>query len=241
MNPLSEIFNLIFYQPLFNALIFLYQYLPGHDFGMAIIFLTIFIRLALFPLSIQSLKSQKVLNDLQPKIKEIQEKYKNDREKQAEELISLYQKERINPFSGFFSLFIQLPILIALYQVFRKGFLPEAMTNLYGFVPHPGKINPYFFGLINLSSPNSVLALLAGIFQFFQIKTLSPKIQKIKEKDALSQFSGIFQKQFLYLFSFLTILILIKYPSAISLYWLVTTLFSIFQQSYVKSSRSRKN
>jgi len=234
MNPLIKVFNLIFYQPLFNALIFLYQYLSGHDFGIAIIFLTILIRLILFPLSIRSLKSQKALNEIGPKIREIQEKYKNDREKQTGELISLYQKEKINPFSGFLSLFIQLPILIALYQVFWKGFLPEAMTNLYGFVPHPGKINPYFLGLINLSNPNLVLATFAGIFQFFQIKMLNPKIQKTKEKDVISQYSEIFQKQFLYFFSFLTILILIRLPSALSLYWLVTTLFSILQQSYVR-------
>ena len=93
-------FNTILYKPLFNALVVLYQYLPGKDFGVAVIVLTLIIRFILYPLMVKSIKSQKVLSELQPKIKEIQEKLKEDKEKQTKEMMALYQREKINPFGG---------------------------------------------------------------------------------------------------------------------------------------------
>ena len=232
MNPLISVFNLILYQPLFNILILLYQYLPGRDFGIAVIVLTALIRLILYPLMAQSIKSQKVLSELQPKIQEIQQKFKEDKGKQTKEMMALYQKEKINPFGGCLPLLIQLPILIALYQVFWKGLRPEAMTNLYNFIPHPGVIDPTFLGLINLGEASLFLAVLAGILQFFQTKMVTPKTLKTKQKEGtqMTQFSGMMQKQMLYFFPVFTVFILLKLPAAIGIYWVVTTLFSIIQQ-----------
>lgn len=230
MDLLINAFNLILYQPLLNALILLYQYLPGHDFGIAVIILTILIRTLLYPLMIQSIRSQKVLSELQPKIQEIQTKYKNDKERQVKEMMGLYQKEKINPFGGCLPLLIQLPILIALYQVFWRGLQPEEMTNLYSFVPQPEIIDPTFLGIINLGAPSSVLAVIAGISQFFQTKMTTSKMPKIKQKEGMAQFSGMVQKQMLYFFPIFTVLILLKLPAAIALYWIITALFSIFQQ-----------
>lgn len=226
MNPIIEIFNLIFYKPLFNGLIFLYQFLPGRDFGISIIFLTILIRLILFPFTLKSLKSQKLLAEIQPKFQEIQKKYKNNKERQVKEFLSLYQKEKINPFGNLLFLFIQLPILIALYQVFWKGLRPEAMENLYSFISNPGLVNPNFLGLIDLSKNSLILALLAGFFQFFQTKMVTPQIKK----NGVDQFSKIFQNQLLYFSPLLTFFILLKLPAALSLYWITNSLFLIFQQ-----------
>jgi len=225
MNFLIDVFNTILYRPLFNALVIFYQLIPGHDFGVAVILLTILTRLIIYPFMAQSLKSQKVLTDLQPKIQEIQDKYRDDREKQTKELISLYQKEKINPFGGLLPLLIQFPILIALYQVFWKGLRPEEMTNLYSFVSQPRIIDPIFFGLINLAESSLILALIAGISQFFQTKMVAPK-----KTDQTTQFSNLFQKQMLYFFPVFTFFILWKLPAAIALYWIVTSLFSLVQQ-----------
>jgi YidC/Oxa1 family membrane protein insertase len=225
-----SLFNKILYQPLFNALILLYQYLPGHDFGIAVIFLTILIRLILYPLMARSIHSQKALSDLQSKIQEIQKKHKDDKEEQAKEIMSLYQKEKINPFAGFLLILIQLPILIALYQLFWKGLRTEEMTNLYSFVPRPGIINPTFLGIINLAHPNFLFAILAGLAQFFQTKMVFPQNKKKEQTDQISQ---MIQKQTLYFFPIFTFLILLKLPAAISLYWLATSLFSILQQHLV--------
>lgn len=235
MELLVNAFNVILYQPLFNALVLLYQYLPGHDFGIAVIVLTVIIRFILYPLMTQSIKSQKVLSELQPKIQEIQKKYKEDKERQAKEMMALYQKEKINPFGGCLPLLIQLPILIAIYRVFWRGLQPGAMSYLYSFIPNPGAINPFFLGLLDLSQPSLILAILAGIAQFFQTKMMSSR-QKLggekaqKKKDQVTQFSDIFQKQMLYFFPIFTIFILWKLPAAVGIYWIVTTLFSIGQQ-----------
>ena len=117
MDLLITAFNEILYRPLFNILVLLYNIIPGDDLGIAIIVLTIGIKLVLYPLNQKAIKSQKALQELQPKIKEIQKKYK-DKTQQAEELLKLYKEAKINPFSGFLPLLIQIPILIALYKVF---------------------------------------------------------------------------------------------------------------------------
>ncbi len=235
MDFFINAFNLILYRPLFNALVLLYKYLPGHDFGVAVIVLTVIIRIVLYPLMVKSIKSQKILSELQPKIQEIQNKYKNDKERQTKEMMELYQKEKINPFGGCLPLLLQLPILIALYRVFWQGLQPGAMVNLYSFIPNPGTIDSTFLGLINLAVPSLLLAFLAGITQFFQSKMLTPKTQKAKEGGQMAQFSGMMQKQMLYFFPVFTVFILWKLPAAIGLYWIITSLFSILQQYLIYS------
>lgn len=241
MNFLIQGFTVLLYNPLFNALVLLYLYLPGRDFGIAVIVLTILIRIILYPLMVNSLKSQKALSEIQPKMKEIQEKHKNDKEMQSKEMMALYQREKINPLGGCLPLLIQLPILIALYQVFMKGLVPGTMHHLYSFIPNPGVINTSFLGLINLTEPNMILAVLSGIIQFFQTKTMTPKKKNIEgKKDQMSQFSDIMQKEMLYFFPILTVFILWKLPSAIGLYWIVTGLFSIYQQMMVNRETKLK-
>jgi len=228
---LTNFFNVLLYQPLFNSLFLLYNYIPGHDFGIAIIFLTIVIRIILYPVSVKALNSQKALQSLQPKMQEIQKKYKDNKEQLAKETLELYRKEKISPFSGLFLALIQLPILIALYSVFWKGLNPEELSNLYSFVSSPGQINSIFLGIIDLSKANLLLAVLAGIFQFFQTKMLTPKSVPGQGKN--SDISQMMQKQMVYFFPFLTVFILMSLPSAIGLYWIVSGIFSIVQQYFI--------
>ena len=244
MEFFITIFNTFLYQPLFNALIFLYQYLPGQDFGVAVIVLTILVRIILSPLNVQAIKSQKKLADFQPKLEEIKDKHKNDKEKQTKEMMELYKKEKVNPFSGCLPLLIQLPILIALFQIFQGfyGASPEQIIDrvsqiLYGFIPHPGVINFMFLGFVDLASRNIVLAIITGIVQYFQTKALTPKIKKTKNKSP--DFSRIMQKQTLYLFPVFTVFILLGLPSAVALYWTTTSLFSIGQQ-YLLFKKDKK-
>jgi len=226
MGFLTTTFNLLLYQPLFNALVLLYLYFPGHDFGIAIIVLTILIKFLFYPLGKQSIKSQKALSGLQPKIKEIQEKYKQDKEKQTKEIMALYKKEKINPFSGCLPLLIQLPVLLALYRVFWNGFQPGQINLLYSFISFSGSINPTLFGVINLSQPNLIMAFLNGALQFVQIKMVSPK----KTKKQSANFSDEMQKQMQYFMPIFIVLILFRLPSALALYFLTSTLFTIIQQ-----------
>lgn len=230
-NFLIDTFNLVLYQPLFNALIILYQYLPGQDFGIAVIILTIIIKVVFYPLGAKGIQSQRALQGLQPKVKEIQERYKNDKARQAKETMELYKRENINPFSGCLPLLIQLPILIALYQVFLRGFeADQVLQYIYNFVPNPGIINYSFLGLIDLSKAFWPLAIITGIFQYFQTKMIMGKIKTPDNKDGKPDFASLMQKQMLYFFPVFTVIILLTFPSALALYWLVTTLFTIGQQ-----------
>jgi len=230
---LISAFNLILYQPLFNALVLLYEYMPGHDFGIAVIVLTILIKLILYPLGAQGIRSQKALSELQPKMKEIQQKFKDDKEKQTKAIMELYKQEKINPFSGCLPLLVQLPILLALFQVFWRGFGQERLSFLYSFMPHPGQINTIFLGIMDLAEASIILAILTGITQFFQTKMVTVKQKTTphqKPGGGSPDFSQMMQKQMLYFFPIFTVFILWRLPSAIALYWLVTTLFTIGQQ-----------
>ena len=231
MGFLGTIFDPLLYHPLFNALVLLYNYLPGHDFGIAIICLTIIIRVILYPLAGKALRSQKALQRLQPKIQEIQKKYKDDKEAQAKETLEIYRKEKINPFSGLFLALVQLPILIALYNVFWKGLNAKELGNLYAFVVNPIQINAMFLGFIDLSKPNILFAVIAGAVQFFQTKMLMPATAQNQPK--ANDIGTMMQKQMVYFFPIITIVILFRLPSALGLYWIVGSVFSIVQQYFI--------
>lgn len=221
---ITWLFNTILYRPLFNALVLLYRYLAFHDLGVAIILLTIFIRILLYPLTANSLKAQKKISQLQPKIKEVQKKYKDPKEK-TEKLLELYKKEKISPFAGLLPLLLQLPILIALYKVFWR--IQEIDSSLlYSFVQNLSSFEPYFLGILDLTTPYIPLALLTAFLQYFQAKGA----RKDKEIKKGSEISQMIQKQSLYIFPLLTFFILFKLPSAIALYLITTTLFSLIQQ-----------
>jgi YidC/Oxa1 family membrane protein insertase len=234
-QSITNFFYTILYQPLFNSLVWLYNSVPGHDFGIAIILLTIIIKAILYPTSVKAVTSQRGLQKLQPQLLELQKKYKDDKEKQAKEIFDLYKREKINPFSGLFLALIQIPILIALYQVFWNGLkVSELVKVLYGFVLNPGQINPMFLHLIDLSKPNIWLAILAGLVQYYQTKMLLPQMSTVSTgKNNVPDFSQVMQKQMVYIFPVFTVIILISLPSALGLYWIISGVFSIVQQYYI--------
>jgi len=232
MSIITLLYNEILYRPLFNGLIFLYNVIPGHDFGIAIIVLTLISRVILYPLNQKAIKSQKALAELQPKIKEIQQKYKNEKEKQGQALMELYKVHKINPASGCLPFLVQFPVLIALFSVFRSGLDPEKLNGLYSFVSHPGAINNMFLGLINLAEKNYILAILAGALQFIQTKMMTPKNPNAA-KAGSSDFSSMMNKQMLYFFPILTTFIAASLPAGLGLYWVAMTAFGIAQQYFV--------
>ncbi|MDP4007112.1 MAG: YidC/Oxa1 family membrane protein insertase [bacterium] len=236
MNFLFSLYHTVLFEPLFNTLVILYNLVPGKDFGVAVILVTLLVRFAFAPLSAKAVVAQRKLAALQPKAKEIQERLKTDRDKQAKELLGLYKKEGVNPFAGILPILIQLPFLIALYQVFWKGLGQEQLQFLYGFVNNPGFIDPTFLGMVDLGERSFVLAILAAIFQFFQGKQMAQKHPPGDQKS----FAATFQKQALYFFPVLTLLIVSQLPSAIGLYWITTSLFSIGQQWYIVRTNNKR-
>lgn len=232
---MAQLFNVLLYQPILNLMVFIYNILPSHDLGLAIIILTIIIRLILWPLSQKAVASQKALQVIQPKIKALQEQYKNDKEKLARAMMEVYRQSKVNPFSSFFILLIQFPILIAVYRVFQRG-LAGGDLPLYSFISNPGELNPYFLGLFNLAKPNIILAFLTGIFQYWQTKMLTTKLPS----DKISKTSGakdegmltIMNRQMNFLMPIFTVFIGLTLPSSIMLYWFVGLVLTIIQQKF---------
>lgn len=223
-----QLYNIVIYQPIFNFLIWLYNAIPGHDIGIAIIVLTLAVRFLMVPLTIKQVKSQKALQELQPKMDEIKRKYKDDKEKQSKELMKFYKEHKINPLASCLPLLIQLPIIFALFRAFRAGLSSEGLEVLYSFVAKPDVINPMFLGLLDLSQKNMVLAVMAGIAQFIQSKMMMPKTKK-KAKDM----AGMMSKQMTYFMPVMTVFIAMSFPAGLALYWLTTTLFAIGQQYFI--------
>ena len=147
---ISYLFNEIFYRPLFNGLIFLYNIVPGHDMGISIIILTVLIRFILWPLTGKSIKNQKFLTKIQPQIEEIKKKFKNNKEAQAKALMGLYSENKINPLAGFLPLVVQIPIIFALWRVFLNSLVLD-LNSLYSFIPAPAQVQSVFLGLVDLS------------------------------------------------------------------------------------------
>ncbi|MBI5306049.1 membrane protein insertase YidC [Candidatus Wolfebacteria bacterium] len=226
---LSSIFNNFFYYPLFNALIFLYNYIPGNDLGIVIIVLTILIRFALFPLFYKSAKDQAIMQRLAPKIKEIQKDFKEDRVKQGQAMMDLYREHKINPLSQFLIILVQLPVLIALYRVFLVGIkeIPEGI--FYSFVSIPDNLSHSFFGIVDLSKSNLGVVLFAALAQYFQGKLSLAKSTENKKGKELTP-AEIMGKQMVFIGPVLTIAFLGYLPSAVGLYWLTTSIFSVIQQ-----------
>ena len=225
---MSQVFHSLVFQPIYNALILLYNIIPGHDLGVAIILLTVVVRLLLYPISKKQIESQKKLQDLQPEIKKLQDKYKGDKEKQGRALMDFYKEKKVNPASGCLPLVVQIVFFIALYQAFIAGInFNSACSDLYKSVACPDSINVNFFGILDLAKPNIVLAIIAAAGQFIQTKMMMTQNPVPAKK---GDFSSIMTQQMLYLGPLLTLFIGMRFPAGLALYWVVNTLFAIVQQ-----------
>lgn len=228
LHFLSLAYTDVIYRPILNLLVALYNIIPGHDIGVVIILVTIVIRILLAPFMHKSLKSQKSMSALQPKIAELKEIHKGDQAEQAKATMALYKEHNVSPFSSCLPLLIQLPILIALYQVFAKA-LKGNLDGLYTFVHNPGILNPKLFGLFDLATPNIAFAIVAGLVQFWQ-SWMVTKWQGTQNNDATAKALNI---QMLYILPLVSVFIAWRLPAGLPLYWIVTTLFAVGQQYYI--------
>lgn len=241
MTAIKSFLKVILYKPLYNALIFFVWLIPGNNVGVAIIILTVLIRLILLPSSNKSIEAQRQLKEIQPEMDKIKEKYKDDKQAQAQATMALYQQYKINPLSSCLPLLIQLPILIILYYVFRVGLDTSRFDLLYSFMPRPETINAVFLG-IDLTKPNIYLAIITGLLQFWQSWQIMPPKKKDPKKtqDSADRLQSIMGNQMLYVMPVFTVIIAMQLPAALPLYWAVTTLFGVIQQYYV-FKKAKKN
>jgi YidC/Oxa1 family membrane protein insertase len=229
---MQSILTAIFYQPILNALFWIYGIIPGHDFGVAIIILTIIVRGILWPFQQAALKSQRAMQEIQPKLKALQDQYKDDKGALNKAMVELYAREKVSPFSSCLPLLIQLPFLIGLYQALQNGLQTSSFSLLYHFVANPGVINPVAFGFLDLSKISIPLAILAGVAQFFQTKML-PMSKPSSGAGAGSNDErklAMMNKVMLFMAPAFTVYLGFKFQGGLTLYWLATTLVAILQQ-----------
>ena len=226
-------FKTIIYIPLYNLLILIAFLLPNHDAGVAIVLLTLFVKIITYPLSKKAAIAQLEMKKHDPELREIKEKYKDSKEKQAVEIMAFYKKYKINPFSSIFMILLQIPIIYSLYHIFLHSGLPVVnLEPLYSFIPHPEYISMNFLGFINVSSKNLVLAILAGASSYFQIKNSAPT--PVSSSSSSPDFATMMSTQMKYTFPIIVLFISWSISGAVALYWLASNLFSIAQDYYIK-------
>ncbi|MEK7619062.1 MAG: YidC/Oxa1 family membrane protein insertase [Patescibacteria group bacterium] len=233
---MQELFTTLFYQPLFNLLVWLYNVLPNHDLGLAIILLTVIVKVLLLPLSWKQVQAQAALQELQPHIERLKDEHKDDKQALAQAQMKLFAEKKINPLSSCFPLLIQLPFLFALFYVLSEG-LKNGGSHakiLYPFIADPGKLNETLLGLFSLTqSHNILLAVLNAVGQFVQTKMMTPVKPAANEKkteEKKEDIASAMNQQMLYVFPLMTGVMSYTFPSGLGLYFLVQTLVSVIQQ-----------
>lgn len=223
-------------QPIYNLFIALLSVMPQGDTGLAIIALTILMRLVLYPVFTASIRTQMGMTAMQGDIEHIKEKHKGDKEALAREQIALFKKHKVNPLAGFGALFIQLAVIIALYfALFNEGFPAIKTSLLYSFVSVPGAVSTNFFGILDLLTPHHILlAILVGASQYWAIYlTLgrTPVNQKDPDKAAVARMQ---QNMMLYFMPAVMAVTSYYFAAAVGVYFVISNLFSVLQEWIIR-------
>ena len=239
-----HLYTTLFYQPLFNLLVWIYNILPTHDMGLAIILLTILVKVLLFPFTWKQLKAQEALQEMQPKLDGLKEQYKDDKQGLVQAQMALFKEHKVNPASSCLPLLIQFPFLIALYRVFISGLNSKSLELLYPFVYNPEHLGNTLLGILPLHTANIPLAVLAAGVQFWQGKMMLAKrppknLQKLpgaKDEDMAAMMS----KQMMYMMPMMTLFLGTTLPAGLVLYWFMQTILTIGQQYLIKVIAKKK-
>jgi YidC/Oxa1 family membrane protein insertase len=236
----KSLWNTLFYKPIYNCLIFFISILPeNQNLALAIILLTLVIKLILLAPNNKAIRAQRDMQKVQPLLEEIKAKYAGNQQKIAEETMKAWKEHKVNPFGSCLPLLIQFPIMIALFYVVKDGLaIEENVHLLYSFL-RDGILNidPWFLGVLNLTEKNLyVLPLLVGGLQFLQMKMAFAKSNDSQKPVAKEQLQmQTMNKTMIYILPIMIAVFTASLPAAVGLYWGVSTLFAIGQQYYVNN------
>jgi len=240
---IQSLFHAAIYQPIYNALAFFVGIVPGADVGIAIIVLTLLIKLILFPLSLVAVRTQMVMREIDPQLKQLKKDLKDKPEELAKKTLAIFKENKINPFASIFLVLVQLPVIIGLYFVFLSeahggSFDPSI---LYSFITNPMSVSFSFLGIVDLTGSSIVLAALVAISQFVTSTLTLPKRQASsdEEKSFQNDLARSMHIQMRYVFPVVIGVIAYVVSAAIALYFLVSNLFAIGQELYVRRVRAR--
>ena len=244
----------IFYAPILNLFVGILQYLPDHSLGLAIIIITILVRLILLVPQHQMMISARKMQDIQPKIKALQDKHKGDQSKIGMELMELYKREGVNPMGSCLPLLIQTPILIVLYWVLSSIQDRSNVFYFYSFFQNfdVSKIEHVFFGmnLLGIGGMTAIaLAVVVGATQWLQIwlsqkRTSGSTTKKSvapRDPDSMMPDPELMNKFMLWILPFVVASSVMYFPLGVGMYWFIGTLFMLIQQAVAnKMSLAKK-
>ncbi len=211
--------------------------LPGGSIGLAVIIITILVKLVLLPFNIKTVVSQIQLKKIQPELDRIKEETP-DRTEQARKTMELYKKYGVSPLSGCLPVLIQIPVVISLYYVFFQGVSFDA-TLLYEGVNIPETIKTTFFGA-DLGGKSLGLALLAGITQFLQIWVVNKRSTIQTGNGLQAQIGKSLQFQMKYILPIFIAFIAYRLAGAVALYWVVNNVVTIIMELIITKKYENK-
>tara|TARA_B100001939_G_C16917689_1_gene607725 strand:- start:1232 stop:1786 length:555 start_codon:yes stop_codon:yes gene_type:complete len=184
------------------------------------------------------------MREIEPKLKEMREKYKDDRQQQAQEMMKIYQEAGMNPLASIFLIFLQIPIIIALYFAVSTGggvALPDINTDLlYAFINTPVDVTMNFIGLVDISGRSLLLAIAAGVTQYIHVNLTLPQLppkEACAEPNLKEDFMRNMQTQMKYVMPVIITFVAYTISAAIALYFLVSNLTMIAQEYYIRRHR----
>jgi YidC/Oxa1 family membrane protein insertase len=230
-------FHTYFYEPIYNLLAFILTIVPLHDVGMAIILVTLLVKILLLPLNLSALRSQYMMKRIEPDMEKIKKLQKTDPQTASKQMVALYREQKINPFASLFVVIIQIPIFFALYFVFSEG-LKADPESLYSFITFPETIHNFAFGLFDVTEKNLVLAILAGISSYLLARRQAESMHIERKEGEEETFQHHFMKsmkiQVLYVIPVVVAFSAAILPSALALYWFVSNVVGYGQDVYMK-------
>jgi len=229
---LHTLWTTIFYRPLFNLLLLFVSIAPGSDVGLAVIFLTILVKLILFPLTQRSIESQMRMKALEPEINRIKTTV-TDKAEQNKQTYALYKEKKVNPFSSCLLVLLQIPVIIALYLVFIHG-LDSTLVTAYPFIHAVPPFNQNFLGLFDLTQKSLILAVIAGASQYVTGVLAQGRQGKPSGEGMTGQFAKTMQTQMLYVLPIMIVIIAYRVSAAVALYWITSNIFTIAQELYTR-------
>lgn len=237
---ISLLWNELFYQPIYNLLIFFAGIFPRPDVGLAVVVVTILIRFLIYPLSKKAIYTQIAIKKITPEIEKIKQTVK-DKVEQSKKTLEIYKKNKINPFSSFLVILIQFPIVLALFRVFSHE-LTVSKDVLYTFVPHIQSLDPNFLGLFDLTQKSVFLAILAGVTQlahFFVMRIGQNNDSGIKNLSKEELFRRTMEKQMRVIAPVMISFFSYAAGGVVALYFIVSSGFSALQEWYIRNNRQK--
>ncbi len=262
-----NIYDLVIVQPIFNLLTAIYSFVPGNDFGVALILFTILIRLLMYPLVKRQLHQTKMMRKLQPQLQKIKKAAKGNRQLEAMQMMELYKRYGVSPFRSIGLLIIQLPIFIGLYHViqiftshrdqiahFSYDFI-ESLGPVKSLIEDPASFSPKLFGIVDLSkaaiSNNGIdlallfIVILSAVTQYIMSRQTLPQTEVKKGFRAImkeaaaggqtdqSEINAVVMQKMIKVMPLLLAFIMLSLPGALALYYMVSNLVAVAQQSYL--------